>query len=585
MELRTYQQASVEMTKRSLAASKKTPVIVLPTGAGKTPVISEFIKLGIEKGKRGICLTHTRQLVRQLRDTASEFIDPRFFGVHCDGLNRRDFIHPIISATYQSALNFYTNKKNKFEDRLQLVDRDFVIVDECHLVGDRKQGDKQRQYIQLLDAIKNANPASRLIGLTATPFRLNRGYITGNEPGDIFNTLIEAPGSTIPELIQGGYLSDVVTPEPDELMTGETASKLSEQLADLAINSRNGDFKEEELLQVVNEEELVRLSVESTIRICEKQNRRSVMIFCVNIEHAENVFKEFQKQTSDPVGIIHSKRKISTDGRTRSVADNDDFEIQAFTKGHRRYFINVGKLTTGFDFKGISCICLYRPTASVVLYSQMAGRGLRVDDGKENCLLLDYGQNIERHGPLDELIIRPRAEGNGKKRTTASVTVDNRLANFDGDEEEEEKELHRILYSSANAISDGRGFYEVIGGEVLKLQGGIQLSFRINFGDKIVAATEFVSLNNDGAIYYAKKVFKTFTGLEGEEMPLDRDKLYDMLKHERKPQFIKPCYSKPSKNGKRYLNVKTYKFSEGPKVLEFILQGESIMKHEEVKRL
>ncbi|MFX0139133.1 MAG: helicase-related protein, partial [Candidatus Hodarchaeota archaeon] len=96
----------------------------------------------------------------------------------------------------------------------------------------------------------------------------------------------------------------------------------------------------------------------------------------------------------------------------------NDANIEGFKSGAFKYLVNVDKLTEGFNARDIDCIILLRSTMSPGLYYQMVGRGLRLHPSKEDCLILDFGRNIETHGPIDRIEIRKKKDGT-REVTTA----------------------------------------------------------------------------------------------------------------------------------------------------------------------
>jgi DNA repair protein RadD len=89
--------------------------------------------------------------------------------------------------------------------------------------------------------------------------------------------------------------------------------------------------------------------------------------------------------------------------------------ITDFRAGRVKYLVNVNVLTHGFDAPNVDCVAMLRPTMSPGLYYQMVGRGFRLCDGKQDCLVLDFGGNVLRHGPVDAIRIREaNANGNGE---------------------------------------------------------------------------------------------------------------------------------------------------------------------------
>ena len=364
--LRDYQQEALDSTTNWFATQSGSPVIVHPTGSGKSVTIAGLCQMAVDAGSRVLVLTHVAELVEQLGEKLKSMLDPELVGIYSAGLGSRDTDHPVIVAQVQSA-----HRKPK-----AFGHRDLVVVDEAQMVPLTGAG----MYRSLLGSLREGSPGLRLVGLSATPYRLDSGLIYGNEEGHLFAGIAHEIG--VKELTQRGLLSPVV----------HQAGSRNARPDLRGVSMRGGDFVPAELGQAVTAGNLVELAVADALPKLE--GRGSVLWFCVTVEHAQKVADEL-KARGEEVAVIHG----DTPSRDRARI------VEEFRAGDLRHLVNCQCLTVGFDAPGVDGIIMLRPTASPGLYAQMAGRGLRIAPGKVDCLLVDYGGNVARHGPTD--MVRP----------------------------------------------------------------------------------------------------------------------------------------------------------------------------------
>jgi DNA repair protein RadD len=259
---------------------------------------------------------------------------------------------------------------------------DFAFVDEAHRIPPNGEG----KYRTFLSECKKLNPQFRTIGWTATPFRMGCGPIC-HENHMLQEVCYEAG---ITDLIDQGFLSKL-------------RSKAGLCQPDLNGVRRNsgGDYIVKSLAAATNQSDIVSTAVAEVCRLMAADGRKSAVFFCVDIEHCERVSKELKKHG---VYAPYVTSKTSHDDRDRIIRGFKDQKIKAIC------CVNV--LTEGFDAPHIDCIVLLRPTLSAGLFSQMVGRGLRIFQGKHDCLVLDFANCIDEHGPIDLL-------GSGQKTVMA----------------------------------------------------------------------------------------------------------------------------------------------------------------------
>jgi len=373
MELRPYQQRSIDqLYKWFNDGNKGHPCLVMPTGSGKSHIVAALCRDALQNWPetRILMLTHVKELIEQNAEKMEQHWPGSPMGIYSAGLRRKVIDQPITFAGIQSI-------RNKADEVGHV---DLVIVDECHLISHKNEG----SYRSFIDELLAFNPKLRVVGLTATPFRLGHGYI--HEGEGLFSGLVEPV--YIEELIGDGYLS--------MLRSKATQTKLSTD----GVHKRGGEFIESELQAAVNKPKTNVEVVEEIIETADE--RKSWLFFCTGVAHAEAI-----KDCLIDEGISAD----CVTGKTPK-AEREEM-LDAFRAGEIQAITNANVLTTGFDHPGIDLIAMLRPTMSPGLYAQMAGRGMRIADGKDDCLVLDFAGNVMTHGPITN-IQPPRKKGSGE---------------------------------------------------------------------------------------------------------------------------------------------------------------------------
>ena len=368
MQLRQYQQQAVDAVYNYLRRYDDNPCVVIPTAGGKTPILATIVKDAIQQWDgRVMILSHVKELLEQAVDKIHTVYPECDIGIYSTGLKRWDTDNKCIVAGIQSAYR-NTDGFGKF---------DLIIVDEAHLIPEKGDG----MYRNFLRRMKDHNPELRVIGLTATPYRLTSGPICA--PDNILNKICFEVG--VKELLQQGFLCPL-------------RSKASRQEIDASgLHVRAGEFIESEVDKLMNTGDLVAQACSEIISYA--RERKAVIIFCCSIDHAQNVLAHIRKHDSTAEAVF---------GDTLPSFRAEILE--RFKAGKIKFLVNVGVLTTGFDAPNIDCVVLLRPTASPGLYYQMVGRGFRLHPDKKDCLVLDFGGNIERHGPVDSIQVEPKTD-------------------------------------------------------------------------------------------------------------------------------------------------------------------------------
>jgi DNA repair protein RadD len=379
LQLRPYQRAAIDAIYAYFSVKSGHPLVVIPTAGGKSLVMASFIQevLAQWPEERIIILTHVRELISQNLAELIRLWPEAPAGIYSVGLNRRDVQAQILFAGIQSA-----HKKAYAIQRA-----DLVLVDEAHLIP-RSANTTYRRFLGDLTRI---NPQLKIIGLTATPYRLDSGMLhTG--PDALFDDI--AFEVAVRELIDEGYLAPLIS------------KPTSTQLDVSGVGTRGGEFIAGQLEAAVDRDPITQAAIDEVVAY--GRDRRSWLLFCAGVDHARHVCDAVRERGFPCATIFGDTPKAERD---RLIA--------AFKRGGVRALASMGVLTTGFNAPAVDLIAMLRPTKSTGLYVQMAGRGTRLAPGKDNCLVLDFAGNIARHGPID--LVKPRdklnAEGNGEAPT------------------------------------------------------------------------------------------------------------------------------------------------------------------------
>ena len=374
--LRDYQVKAIRETYKWLREHDGNPCIVAPTGSGKAHIIAGFCEdiLKRRSDAKILVLSHVKELLVQDAEKIRLAWPQAPIAIYSAGLGTKE-VSSITVAGIQSIW-----RKSEELGRI-----DVVIVDEAHMIQNEDEG----MYRRLLSSLHEINPKLRMIGLTATPYRLGQGLLTEGEDA-IFQALIEPV--TIEELVKRKFLARLTSTFTDLQMNVEGIKKVQ------------GDYEKQELEARVNSNSVNSKVVAETIR--RAGNRTAWLVFCVSISHAEAMRDEFIAQGVRAEAITS---KTTSEERARIFSD--------FKAGKIRAVTNVGVATTGFDYPDIDVIVMARPTLSPGLYIQMSGRGMRVKSPghHQDCLVLDFAGNIARHGAVTKIIPPRRTVKSGKK--------------------------------------------------------------------------------------------------------------------------------------------------------------------------
>lgn len=364
LEPRPYQAEALDVLDNHLSTKETNPCIVVPTAGGKSFIIALAIqrwKLGYPPF-RACILAHRKELVKQNSDELIALWPAGDIGVYSSGLRKRDTDNSIIYASIDSVWN----KAGEF------APFDVIIVDEAHRIPARGEG----KYRTFINECKRWSPHLRVVGFTATPFRME-GPICHKD--HILHEI--AYEVHITTLLAGGYVCPLRSRQ----------SEIQPDLTDVKRKGK-GDYVESSLAAAVDKSDIVAGAVAEMMQAIRDEQRQSIIVFCVDVAHCQHVHTELRKYG---INAPYVTAKTPAAERDRLV---EQFKAKRFP-----ILLNVNVYTEGFNAKAVDCVVLLRPTLSKALFVQMVGRGLRLHPDKEYCRILDFAGVIAEHGPIDQL--------------------------------------------------------------------------------------------------------------------------------------------------------------------------------------
>lgn len=395
MILRDYQDEAVSALIQSALTKPKNPLAALPTGTGKSLVIAGFVQaaLNVYAGTRFLMATHVKELVEQNYEKMLALMPNAPIGIYSAGLRRRDTALPIIFGSVASMVN----KAHLFGHR------DFLIVDEAHMVSPRDGTNYQR----LISELRKTNPRMIVVGLSATPYRLGQGHLTEGENSIFDHVAIDLTGvDAYNRFVDEGYLAPIVPKRTQARIDVE------------GVGMVGGEFNGRQLREASDKEAITRAAIEEALEF--GHDRACWLTFASGVEHAEHI-AEMQRSMGINATCVHSKM---------TTAERDE-RLRDFRAGKIRSMVGYKVLTTGFDHPPIDMIIDLYATASPGMHVQKYGRGGRpyyapgfdlstaegrlaaIDNSvKRNCLVLDFAKNVERLGPINDPRI-PKRKGPG----------------------------------------------------------------------------------------------------------------------------------------------------------------------------
>lgn len=351
MKLRDYQTTAISSIRSTIGRGNKKPILVSPTGSGKTAMGTEIVRLAIAKGSRVLFLAPRRELVYQASKTFSAAGINH--GIIMAGEPMNDWL-PVQIASFDTL-----HARGVRGDKINMPKADIVIVDEAHLSVAKTRKDIIEHYADKI-----------IIGMTATPARGD-----GRGLGEIYNDLVLS--SSVRDLTAAGYLVPVRYFAPSK-----------PDLDGLKLN-KDGDYLEKGLAGRVDKAELIGDVVHNWQRIAKD---RQTVVFAVNCAHSRHLRDEFRRQ---------GYRAEHLDGET----DLDERReiLERVADGTTQILCNVFVATFGLDIPSLSCAVLARPTRNITLYLQTAGRVLRPCEGKTDAIIIDHAGAVSENGFVDDI--------------------------------------------------------------------------------------------------------------------------------------------------------------------------------------
>ena len=391
LQPRDYQQHAHDAVIQWWKSTTTPCVVEAATGAGKSVIIAMLAEtLHGLSGKKVLCLAPSAELVQQNSEKFK----------HCSVL------YSIYSASISKSLRgrviFAT--EGTFKAQAKRLGGEFagVIVDECHRITPTVQ--------RIISDMRKGNPNLRVCGLSATPYRLGAGFVFAQDtqgrtlPPDVardpyFARLVYYIGA--PELIERGYLTrpivGAIHAESYDTSALQTTASGAHSTATVERAFEGWGRKTAQIVDDVLQQSV---------------GRHGIMWFAATVKHAQEIMASLPPENSRMIGGDINTKKAD---RAKLVSD---FKAQRY-----RHLVSVGTMTTGVDFTHVDCIAILRATESVSLLQQIIGRGLRLHDGKQNCLVLDYGGNIDKHCPDGDLF-RPEIKAQYQSATRGTIDAE-----------------------------------------------------------------------------------------------------------------------------------------------------------------
>jgi len=351
-KLRAYQAAAIDAIEGGFR-SHPSVCVSMATGTGKTWVFGSLVVRAARNGWRCLILAHRDELLEQAIGCLLT-LDPRARVGKVKG-DRREWEQITVASVASLGAR-----------RLPGMPRfDLIVTDEAHHAD-------APSYQAIYARARQLNPDVLHLGVTATPFRADRnrrGKATGI---DEFDAQVFSYG--LHQAVQDRWLAEIRALAPIEGFNLEGVQR----------DRVTGDFSPKAL-----EARLNRPEVHATVyRQWRAESRRQTIAFCATTRHARDLAEYFRSQGQTAAAVWSGMNKPSEQGK----GAREDV-IRRYKAGSLRVITNVAILTEGFDAPATRCIIMLRPTASLVRYSQMIGRGTRPAPGKMEGLILDYTGN------------------------------------------------------------------------------------------------------------------------------------------------------------------------------------------------
>jgi len=381
-ETRWYQEGQLRALIDYFARNKKgNPLVAAPTGTGKSYMIAMFKKWIMQNypTTKIMMLTHVKELIEQDFEKLNNLWPQNPAGIYSAGLKRRDTKNQIVFGSVKSVLGEMERSYEKYptlaHNLRHFGERHIVIVDEAHLISPNDASTYRKVFAELIKIY----PGLRVVGYTATPYRLGQGMLTDGKNALFTDVCYDLTSQkNINRLISEGFLAPLVTLP--------TSVKVDTREVDLS----SWDFNSSQLAKQI--QKVMHKSLAETCQVFRNYNRKSAYVFCASVENCETA-TQMLRSFGFTAECVHSKKK----GNDEIIKAHKEFKFQ--------FLVSNNKLTTGIDHPGLDLLCVLRSTISPGLWIQMLGRGARPwqTGGKKECLVLDYGNNIARLGPFNDV--------------------------------------------------------------------------------------------------------------------------------------------------------------------------------------
>jgi DNA repair protein RadD len=353
MKLRNYQKKALAKAHCWFKEETTYPLIVLPTGAGKTVVFTTLIKelYLANPEKRFLILAHRQELISQAVDKLLTVWPDAPVGILAASLKKFNQTAPIVVASRDTLAS-----KKRLEKSYPF---DYIIIDEAHHVGPQMSS----RYRKIIDHFEEIG-CPKIMGVTATPYRMGQGYIYGMDDHFFGGIAYKA---TIPSLIKQGYLS--------RLSSFKVNNDAVIDASKARVKFKGGDYRESDLEALAIVDDTIYAIINDWLEKAYLKGRKSTVFFCVSVLHANKMALFLQNQGVSAACVT-----------AETPMDEREDILGRFEEGTLSALCNVAVLTEGWDAPRTDCIALLRPTKSLGLYVQICGRGMRPWPDKDDCL-------------------------------------------------------------------------------------------------------------------------------------------------------------------------------------------------------
>jgi DNA repair protein RadD len=373
-QLRYFQQDCVDSIIESLKNKTSVPYANCVTGFGKSVVMADLTERALQKNRRVLQLVPNHTLAEQnYNQTFSYITDKRALGICSAKLSKFQIHKQAVIATQTSFLR-RRNQAGKF---------DVLLVDECDMVSPNEK----TTYQQIIASLLAINPVMRIVGMTGSPYRADQGLIHDEvkEGKRIFSECCYE--SDISRLMKEGYLSTV------KILNTHVAVDLN------GVKKKGNDYDQYEC--GLKFDKIITDAVVDFKKLFEDNGIKTALIFASTVSNGQRIVDEYGNDSE--CRLAHGE--LSNHARNKLITWLKEGQ-------GKRYLVNVGLYNRGFDFPALEALVLLRATMSLRLYVQIIGRLIRSHDEKDHGYLCDYGTNVERFGPLDNLT-PPKPPGKG----------------------------------------------------------------------------------------------------------------------------------------------------------------------------